>query len=347
MKRRGDDNNCKWIEIKKLELSLSVHENCILYRKFSNKKRSREITLQIIKGMFLAESITTRSNNLVMIANPKNQMERKKMTPYAKIGRVGGQTIRGWLRHAMEKILLDYGVSVCHPLPKNTITSDRNKEFYEDDLSLHYHPRGKCKKEGGCLIYNMFGDLDRFGNLIVQSIFFYPTTTGNGTATKNINKLFGSVGGGRLELSNQSPRARKYSHRTYMTTEHLVGVMIEAPLNMILREDNDDQKIVLLKTLLFLKDKVLNNDADYFMGGMRSSGYGRVAMLPLEPKKRKKKQSKLVEGDEDEEEPIRKRKYRIQFTMSKEEQKILEDKFLKVIKKQSKKFPIEKEEKSE
>ena len=47
--------------------------------------------MKMIETVFLAESVTTRSNNLVMITNPKNEVDRKKQSPFAKIGRVGGQ----------------------------------------------------------------------------------------------------------------------------------------------------------------------------------------------------------------------------------------------------------------
>jgi len=75
--------------------------------------------MKVIETVFLAESVTTRANNLVMINNAKNEADRKKMSPFAKLGRVAGQSIRGWIRHAMEKLLIQQGVSVCH----------RNKDF--------------------------------------------------------------------------------------------------------------------------------------------------------------------------------------------------------------------------
>jgi len=85
--------------------------------------------MKVIETVFLAESVTTRANNLVMINNAKNEADRKKMSPFAKLGRVAGQSIRGWIRHAMEKLLIQQGVSVCHPLNSPSVTADRNKDF--------------------------------------------------------------------------------------------------------------------------------------------------------------------------------------------------------------------------
>jgi len=304
--------------------------------------------MKVIKTVFLAESVTTRSNNLVMITHPKNSTERKKMSPYSKVGRVGGQSIRGLLRKGMESLLLENKISVCHPLSKISITGDRNKDYYEEDLSLHYHGRGECTKidPNGCILYRLFGDLDRFSNIVTPSIYFYPTTSGNGTATKNINKLFGSVGGGLLGIINNSPRSRKHSHRTYMTTEHVAGVMIEAPLNIILREYDPNQETVILKTLEYIKNKALEGDVNYFLGGMRSAGYGRSAMLPLKLKKKRKSKTKknqkslVEENGKDQDEEIKANSYRLQFSMTTEEERDLNEKFKKVIEEEKIKFPL-------
>ena len=140
--------------------------------------------------VFLCEAVVTRNNLLVMIPQPKSAAARKKMSPYAKLGRISGHTVRGWLRHAAEKLLIEHGVSVCHPLSRMSVTNKRNKGYFKKDLALGYHERGGCKDQGGCLIYNLFGDLDKLGNLMVQSVYFFPTTSGSGAATKNINKFF-------------------------------------------------------------------------------------------------------------------------------------------------------------
>ena len=255
---------------------------------------------KIIDMVFLCESVTTRSNLMVMISHPKTALDRKRMSPYAKLGRISGHTVRGWLRHAAEKLLIQHGVSICHPLAKISVTNDRNKKYYAKDLELGYHPRGECKENGGCLLYNLFGDLDKMGNLMVQSVYFYPTSTGDGTATRNVNRFFKSVGGGRLEVINSSPRARAETHQTYMTIEDVVGVMIEAPFRLILRNENSDHEIVLLKTLEFLKVMVQEYNIDFMLGGMRNSGYGRAAILPLKPSRKISKKNETSNESKEE-----------------------------------------------
>ena len=300
--------------------------------------------MKIINTVFLAESVTTRSNLLVMITHPKNEADRKKQAPFSKLGRIGGQTLRGWVRHAMEKLLLQHGVSVCHPLSEISITADRNKDYFQNDIALGYHPRGACRAEGGCPIYRMFGDLDYPGNLMVSSVYFYPTTSGNGTVTKNINKLFGGVGSGRLEVINNSPRCRSKSHQVYLTVENLVGVMIEAPLKLIFREPDRDQEVLLLKTLEFLKIKAQQNEFEFLLGGMRTSGYGKGAILPIKPKKTRKTRNKSLLSEEDTEVVSPKdeipKTYTIQFKLKAVEAAKLETAFQNAVRRWREKFPI-------
>ncbi|MHA1650101.1 MAG: hypothetical protein ACTSYB_07890 [Candidatus Helarchaeota archaeon] len=244
----------------------------------------------------------------------------------------------------MEKLLLQHGVSVCHPLSTISITADRNKDYFKNDLALGYHPRGECKAEGGCPIYRLFGDLDCAGNLMVSSVYFYPTTSGNGTITKNINKLFAGVGSGRLEVINNSPRCRSRSHQVYLTVEHLAGVMIEAPFKLILRNPDRDQEVLLLKTLEFLKIKVQQNEFDFMLGGMRTAGYGKGAILPIKPKKARKSRNKsLISGEDTEVVPPKEeipKTYTIQFKLKAAEAGKLEAAFQDVIKRWRAKFPI-------
>ncbi|MFX1293339.1 MAG: hypothetical protein ACFFD2_00575, partial [Promethearchaeota archaeon] len=242
---------------------------------------------QCIRTTLLCESVTNRSNVLVMITHATNDRDRKQTSPYVKVGRISGQTLRGWIRHAMEKLLISNGVSVCHPISKISATSSRNIHYFKEDLAIGYHSRGECADEGGCLIYQLFGDLDYPGNIIIPSAYFYPTITGNGSATTEINKVFGSVGSGRVELTHCSPRARAQSHQTYMSMDTIVGVMIKVPLNLILIQANHDHEIILLKTLQFLKTMNQEYEYDHLLGGMRGQGYGRAVILPMKKNKKK------------------------------------------------------------
>jgi len=194
----------------------------------------------------------------------------------------------------------------------------------------------------------MFGDLDQPGNLITQSVNFYPTTSGNGTATKNVNKLFGVVGSGRLEVVRNSPRCRSQTHQVYMSIENLAGVMIEAPLKLILRTHNKDQETILLKTLEFLKIQVQNNEFDFLLGGMRTAGYGKAAILPLIPKRAKKPKNKTLIPVEDPESTNSEKEdtngYTIQFNLKKADGSKLETAFQEVVSKWKEKFPLKQED---
>lgn len=302
----------------------------------------------VIPSILLCESFTNRSNVLVMVGQAKNERDRRQTSPFAKVGRIAGQTIRGWIRHAMEKLLLLNGVSVCHPISKISATSDRNKDYFKRDLVVGYHSRGECADQGGCLLYQIFGDLDAPGNLIVPSAYFYPTTSGNGTITKEINKIFGSVGRGRIELTHSSPRARAKSHQTYMSMETIVGVMIKAPVNLVLIQNNRVHEIVLLKTLEFLKVMNQEYQYDYLLGGMRGQGYGRAALLPMEKKTKKKKatQKSLTSSEEmDKSEEVT--GYKIQFKLIKPQSEKLEAEFQTIITKEKTKFSKDSETQKE
>jgi hypothetical protein len=301
---------------------------------------------QIIPATLLCESFTNRSNVLVMVGQAKSERDRRQTSPYAKVGRIAGQTLRGWIRHAMEKLLIQNGVSVCHPISKISVTggnsSKRNRDYYAADLTLGYHSRGDCADQGGCLLFQMFGDLDVSGNLIVPSAYFYPTTTGNGTATTEINKVFGSVGGGRIELTHCSPRARANSYQTYMSMETIVGVMIKAPINLILIEANRAHEVVLLKTLEFLKTMNQNYEFDHLLGGMRGQGYGRAALLPMVQKtKRKQAKQESLRSDEKNVPPEKVTGYKIQFDLTKSQSESLEREFQSIIREEQEKFPSE------
>ena len=232
---------------------------------------------------FIAESICTRTDILVRYNRSQGIEDQKKLSAFTKLGRIPAESIRGWVRHGMEKLLLNHGVSPCHSLPSNTMTSDRNKEVFKKDLALGYHPRGSCKdnENGECMVYAIFGDLAKPSNLIIPSAYFYPTGNGNSTVTGDHQKLFGSVGSGRLEISRNSPRSRNGTHIPFMSSETQAGTMIKAPFTLILREDNEDHYILLLKTLEFLLEHATNFDFDHLLGGKRTSGYGRAAIVKL------------------------------------------------------------------
>jgi hypothetical protein len=237
---------------------------------------------------------------------------------------------------------------VCHPLSKINVTAERNKEYFKNDLAIGYHSRGECQPNGGCLIYQLFGDLDKAANLMTKSVYFYPSTSGNGTATTNLNKAFGSIGSGRVEIINSSPRCQKDTHRVYLTVEHISGVAIEAPLKLILRQSNPDHEIVLLKTLDFLNTMVQNEEFDFLLGGMRTQGYGRAKVLPLIPKKTKIGKRKEADAGLLEQEPEENNSeaeetaetYKIQFKYKKEDAAELEEKFQNIMIQEKEKFPI-------
>ena len=241
--------------------------------------------MKVIEMVLLAESITTRSDMFVTFNNSQGIHDQKTLSGYTKLGRIPAETLRGWVRNAMEKLLLMKGVSICHPLPQNVIVNPRNKEYYEKDLLNGYHPRGECEKlfKKACPMLELFGDLNRPSKITIPSVYFYPAS-GGGTITNNISKVFGSIGQGRLDISRNSPRVRDNNYQVYMTSETITGVGIQAPWNIVIDDDNGYYEALVYKTLEFLFTKVMNNEKPFWCGGKRWFGYGRVVGVKVNEK---------------------------------------------------------------
>lgn len=297
--------------------------------------------MKVLECMFLAKAVSNRSINLVMINAPKNDADRKKMTPYAKVGRLGGQSIRGWIRFGLERLLIENGVSPCHPLAENSITGSRNKEYFKEDSSAGYHPRASCASNGngGCLVFKLFGHLNAPGNLLTSGVFFYPTTTGNGTATKDINRFFGDVGSGRVDIIQSSPRKRKGSHQVYLTTQTLVATMVRAPLKLVFHTPDPNQEIVVLKTLDYINQKVKDCEYDFLFAGLRNQGYGFAGIVPIIEKKSKKNKVKDSQ-DESDDEASSSENHKLQFKRTKKEASELNAEFARIMEEERKKFPL-------
>ncbi len=306
---------------------------------------SGECMKKCIETTFLAKAVTNRNNPLVMIPVAKNERDRKQTSPFAKLGFISGTTLRGWLRHAIEKLLLEHEVSVCHNIPDDSVTAARNKIYYKEDHTLGYHSWGSCNPNGGCLIYQLFGFRDVPGNLLVPSILYYPTTTGNGSATTNINKAFGGIGQGRVDGVRNSPRARKNSHQTYLSIEYLAGIAIEAPFKLILHEANEDHETLIRMGLHYLNEMIQADEFDFLLGGMRNQGFGKATALPMvEKKKRKSSKSQILGAEENAPSGGKSPRMEIEFKTDKTRFKILETKFQALITKEKMRgFAIKKE----
>ena len=189
--------------------------------------------------MFLSKGVYTGNDMYVHFDRSQGAEDQKKISSIVKLGHVPASSIKGWLRSGLEALLLEHGISVCHPMPRNTMTNPRNLELYKKNLTLGYHERGACEPHGKCIIRKMFGDLGLFGNLEANSIFFYPAANG-GAVNKNLQKVFNCIGNGRLEVMRASPRDRQGDKVTpYMTLEHVVGINISAPFEVSLHVQDE------------------------------------------------------------------------------------------------------------
>ena len=280
--------------------------------------------MDVLNLTFIADSINTRSDMFVRFGPSKGIEDQKTLSNFTKLGRVSGSSIRGYLRHGVEKLLLREKISVCHPLPANVIVNERNKKIYERDLRLGYHARNSCSDRNYCLLFQMFGDIGVPSNVLINSVYFYPTGNG-GTITKNHNKIFSNIGKGRLELNRNSPRSRSDGHSPFMTLESISATMIEAPFKLILREKNETHRIVLLKALEFLFEQNVNSNFTFMLGGHRSSGSGKAVIVFTNENGNYISKSRNVLG------------------IKKEDAEEIDRKFKEIVKIEREKFPITEE----
>jgi hypothetical protein len=64
-----------------------------------------------------------------------------------------------------------------------------------------------------------------------------------------------------------------------MATETIAGIGIQAPLRITIRDNDERLKALVLKTLEFLFNKVINQDFSFLLGGKRSFGYGNAVLV--------------------------------------------------------------------
>ncbi|MHA1381671.1 MAG: RAMP superfamily CRISPR-associated protein [Candidatus Helarchaeota archaeon] len=283
--------------------------------------------MKILKFVLLSKAITCRQDVFVNFKRSRGIDDQKNMSPIIKYAGIPPTSIRGLLRHATEKKLALHGIGSCHPLPSNTVVIERNREYYDNDFMNNpcYHPRGDCIDIYGeaCPVLDLFGTLDRPGKIMTPPIFFYPAGTG-GASAKNISKIFGGIGTGRVEIIRNSPRCRENTHRVYLTGETVAFTLINAPFNIILPDSNEDYEILIYKMLEFLVEQNLMFNKNFYLGGMRGFGFGRVAIVRVDDKGEYKTKGRNILG------------------IPNDEAREIDEKWEKIIAEWKKKFPPEK-----
>jgi len=267
--------------------------------------------------LFACDEVTTHSDVFVRFNKSQGIEDQRKISNFTKIGRIPASSIRGWIRHGMESLLIGNDISVCHPLSDISVTAEKTKTMYQNDLQKGYHSRGDCTKKhtDGCIIYRLFGDLNNISKIIIPSIYYYPANT------NSISK-FSNIGTGRTEINRNSPRCRHDGVGVYLTTEHTVAVCVTAPITIVLTDLTDVGEVLLYKTLEYLYKKVENYDYRFYLGGNRTMGGGRAVILYSEDGKYHKRGI---------------------IGLSKKKFEVIDKRFEEIIKKEKELFPIEKE----
>lgn len=238
--------------------------------------------VKILNFAFLSPKVCTRPDVFVHFTQSQGPTDVKNQSPFVKLGMIPGTSLKGFLRNLITRFLVRNGVSVCHSMPSNTMTSSANKENYDKDLAMGFHGRGACKDAGQCVVYQLFGDLGQPANLTITSLLFHPASNG-GTIGTNLAKVY-SYGRGRVELWRNSPRAVHDGTTPYMGLETNVASNVEAPFTIRLRKYVEEQYIVLVKALEFLFEMMTTEDEDnyeFLLGGLRNFGCGVAFIVKL------------------------------------------------------------------
>lgn len=182
-------------------------------------------------------------------------------------------SLSGWLRHGIESVLQDKGITVCHPGEANA--NFRKEDVYERDLSDGYHPKGACLPSDdapaaeGCPVLDLFGGFARKpGKFMRRPIQFGPNRS-------SIDYTRGQAEGHYRQINrnvvsrNEDDGREPLRNTTYDAVANLDGTW-----HLSLRESKPEFYALLHEALAFLNAN--NTHFMHQLGGARNFGAGIV-----------------------------------------------------------------------
>lgn len=185
-------------------------------------------------------------------------------------------SLNGWLRHGMERVLINDGVEACHP--SNPDANLKRKEVYERDLGDGYHEKGSCLKEHDqeCLVFELYGGFQsKPGKFMRKPIRFSPVRSNvdqkNGEAEAHYRRI----------NQNLTSRNREDKRVPFRNAEKDVLANLDGSWKLKFRELRPEYVYFLKKTVDFLQEN--NEDFMHQLGGARNFGGGIVDVELLNP----------------------------------------------------------------
>lgn len=185
-------------------------------------------------------------------------------------------SLSGWLRHGMERYLIDtYDITVCHP--GEASASFKRAELYERDLDDGYHEKGSCLDNGQqCLIHELFGGFEHTpAKFMRHPITFSPMRS-------SIDYLNGEAEGHYRRVNRNIVSRNESDHRIPLRNIELDAVAnIDGTWKLTFRDLQPSYIALLANTIDFLEDN--NTEFMHQLGGSRNFGGGIMVTELINP----------------------------------------------------------------
>lgn len=217
---------------------------------------------------------STRGGNRVDYGTRRSDHPSGDKFPQNTIsGIIPSFSLSGWLRHGMETVLINKGITVCHP--GESSANFQRAEVYERDLDSGYHEKGDCENNP-CLIANIYGGFENQpGILMRKPIRFTPVRShadfNNGEAEAHYRRLTRQVTS-RNQNDNRVP---------FRSAEIDALANLDGTWKLVYRNTKKPYIGLLVETATYL-----NENKENFMhqlGGSKNFGGGIVNTSLINP----------------------------------------------------------------
>ena len=179
-------------------------------------------------------------------------------------------SLSGWLRHGMEKAIIERGGTACHPGEPNA--NFRKDGVYNRDLEAGYHQKGECLEDddsNGCVILDLFGGFEnRPGKVMRRPIKFSPVRS-------SVDYTRGQAEGHYRRLNRNVVSRNKQDNREPLRNTELDAVAnLDGSWHLSFRETKPEFVALLAEAIDYLNAH--KTDFIHQLGGARNFGGGIV-----------------------------------------------------------------------
>lgn len=186
--------------------------------------------------------------------------------------------LSGWLRHGMERVVHEYGGTVCHPGEANA--NFRKVDVYERDLDASYHEKGACvdspREDDGCVVFDLFGGFGGApGKVMRRPIKFSPVRS-------SVDYTRGQAEGHYRRLNRNVVSRNEADHREPLRNTQLDAVAnLDGAWHLSFREVKPEFLGLVCEAIRFLNNR--KTDFMHQLGGARNFGAGIVDCKLVNP----------------------------------------------------------------